>query len=286
MSLYSPILQIINEQNGLSNFKLLIDKWEKLSDNIKQKKNGIPIILPDIFLISKSGWGKTHCLKLLAEYLSQRPNLMDFYGDVKCFEFLLNYCQPDEYFSEIQRLMAEIDNAAGFRNTYRGIICIDIDEWRGHCEEKHFLNFMEYLADNSDDWLVVLSVSDENDEEIEQIETIISAFLRIEQIVIEAPQNDELMKYVRELLSAYGLSLSTDAEDALSESIETVRGGKYFDGYKTVKMICRDIAYLAYANGKTDAILDLSNIKAFAKDSEYIQRMIFKIEKVKKIGFC
>ena len=105
------------------------------------------------------GNGRTTMLQLLSEYLTEKNDLMDFYGDVKYLEFMLNYCPSGEHFSELQRLMNEIDNAAGFRYEYRGIVYIDIDEWIGHFEEKHFVSFMEYLSDNSDSWLVVLSVS-------------------------------------------------------------------------------------------------------------------------------
>jgi hypothetical protein len=85
----------------------------------------------------------------------EKPNLMSFYGDVAYFEFMLNYCGPRENFSELQRLMDGVDNAKGFRSEFRGILFIDIDDWRDHFEEKHFVDFMEYLSDNSDDWLIV-----------------------------------------------------------------------------------------------------------------------------------
>ncbi len=285
MNKNSNILETIRSQKGLSEFKALIERWETLSENIEKQAVRFPIILPDLFLTTKSGRGKTHCLKLLAEYLSERPNLMDFYGDVKYFEFLLNYCPPREPFSEIQRFMSEVSAAAGFRSLYRGIVCIDIDEWRNHCEEKYFLSFMEYLADNSDDWLVVFSLPDDHKEENDRMETIVSAFLRTERIRIEAPKNDELMQYLSDCLAEYELELSEDAMMLLSDSIRSISRSKYFDSYKTVRMICRDIAYTAYTNGNCNGALDAESLSSFSNDSEYIKKMIYKFEKVNKIGF-
>ena len=281
-----PVYQKIMKQNGLEQFKSLIRKWEALSENMAAKPSGLPIILPDLFLIAHSGTGRTHCVKLLADYLSENGTLMDFYGDVKYFEFMLNYCHPAEHFSELPRLMTEIDNAAGFRNEYRGIIFIDIDEWRGHTEEKHFVSFLEYLSDNSDGWLVVLSVSDRNTEQVEQMEAVLSAFLRIERVVIEKPLPQELTDYAAHMLLQYGISLKKDAEALLLQAIEVLCKNKYFDGYKTIRMLCQDIAYAAYIAGKQkERRLDAEDLSQFAAGSEYINRMIVKIEKTARIGF-
>ena len=233
----------IMAQNGLTEFKDLIRKWESLAKNIENRPCGVPIILPDLFLVSRSGTGRTFLLKLLSEYLTEKQTLMDFYGDVSYFEFMLNYCSPEEHFSEIQRLMTEVDNAAGFRSEYRGIIYIDIDEWRDHFEEKHFVSFMEYLSDNSDEWLVVLSVSDDEKEQTDALEAFVSSYIRIERIEIEQPTLWDLTAYAKKMLDAYGIRLKPEAEKVISEAIGVLRGNKYFDGYKTVKMLCEDIAY-------------------------------------------
>ena len=276
----------IQSQKGLSEFKELIKKWEALSEHISTRALGIPIILPNLFLVSCSGTGRTHLLKLLSGYLMEKPDLMDFYGDVKYFEFMLNYCDPNEHFSEIQRFMMEVDNAAGFRSEYRGIVYIDIDEWIGHFKEKHFLNFMEYLSDNSDEWLIVLSVSDGKREQVDQMEAFVSAFIRIERIAIEQPTLQELTQYAQKLLGEYGITLLAQTEQMISDSIEELRRSKYFDGYKTVKMLCEDIAYSLYTDGfKKDKALLPADLSKFSKDGEYIQRKIVKIEKFDRIGF-
>ena len=77
--------------NALSDYQLLIAKWEKLSANMAKKPLGVPIILPDIFLVSSAGSEKTHFLDQLTSYLTEKPSLMNFSGDVKNFSFLLNW---------------------------------------------------------------------------------------------------------------------------------------------------------------------------------------------------
>ena len=271
--------------NGLSDFKKLINQWSALSSNMKEKYSGAPIILPDIFLVSDSGAGRSHLLELLSDFLTERNNLINFYGDVKYFEFMLNYCPKEQPFTEIQRLMDEVDNAAGFRSEYRGIIYIDIDEWRGHSEERYFRDFLEYLSDNSDDWLVILSVSNRDEEQRNKMEAIISSFLRVEKIVMEKPTVDELVGFIGRLLSAYGLSLLDDAVSLVREDIEVLYRNKYFDGFKTAKMLAQDIAYQAYIDNGSKRELERSDLAVFAPDSDYISRMLAKIERTKYIGF-
>ena len=170
---------------------------------------------------------------------------------------------------------------------YRGIIFIDIDEWRDHFEEKYFEVFLEYLADNSDEWLVVLSLSPRSGYDMHNIEAFISSYLRIEKIVIEPPTSADLLEYANELLDRYGLRLTPRAKSIIADSIKVLSRSKYFDGYKTIKSLCRDIAYNVYVDGPPRAgFIPEDAVEKFAEDSEYIAGMLVKIEKVNKIGFC
>lgn len=69
----NQICNKILSQNGLAEFKFLIEKWETISENLSDKPSGVPIILPDLFLVSRSGTRRTHFLKLLSEYLEAKP---------------------------------------------------------------------------------------------------------------------------------------------------------------------------------------------------------------------
>ena len=280
-SAYSEVLK----QRSFKDVKALLKRWDVLSQNMNAVPAGAPIILPDIFLLSRSGAGRTYFLNLLAEFLTEKGNLIDFYGDVKYFEFMLNYCAPQEQFTEIVRLMQEVNNAGGFRSEYRGIIFIDIDEWRTHFEEKHFISFMEYLSDNSDDWLIVLSLSDKSDEETVRAESVITSFLRAERIRIEAPTASELLSYVENKLLTYGLTMKLEAKEIVFDSIKTLLKNKYFDGYKTAKMFARDIAYQTYSSADCSTELSAASVEVFKCDGEYIQKMMMKIANSQKIGF-
>lgn len=270
----------ISRYEGLSE---MLAKWTSLSENLKVIPTSAPIVLPDIFLASKSGTGRTEFLKHITQFLSENGNLMDFYGDVDWFEFKLGYCSPKEDFAEIKRFMLCVNTAAGFRNEFRGIIFIDVDEWKKHYEEDYFLDFLEYLSDNSDHWLVVISVTSGDTERIRQMGLVISCFLRLETITIQPPDTEELLEYARSILSLYGVQLSVDAQSVVSETIKALCSNKYFDWYKTVKMLCQNIAYTCYSEGKCiKEHLTAEDILMFADTSEYVNT---ENKKRAKIGF-
>ena len=266
-------------------FKRVIKRWNILSENMRTKPMNAPIILPDMLWVAQSGVGKTNLLKLMAEYLSSQNNLMEFYGDVKFFEFLLNYCHPNEYFSELQRLIDEIGNAAGFRNEFKGIVHIDINEWIDHFEEKHFVSLMEYLSSNSDKWLIVLSVYSDKKEKIHNLNAFLSMYLRIEKITLSFPKTDELFEFIEDMLNQYGLTLKEDAKKLLFDTIEKLRNNRYFDGFKTIIMLCQDIVYDVFSNENIEELsLGANMLSKFSADSDYIKNMVANIERVNRIG--
>ncbi len=276
---YEEILQL----NEAKDFARVLTKWNTLSSHLKV--SNLPMVLPDLFWVAKSGVGKTHLLKLLSEYLYESGNLMEFYGNVKYFEFMLDYCPPEKPFDEIHRMIAEVNNAAGFRNIYKGIISVDIEEWLGHCEEKHFITFMEYLSSNSDYWLIVFNVTGDKQEEIKKLESILSMYFRLEKSNLAYPDVEELLDFVLKRLAEYGIHLDDGAQDLLKKTIKKLRENKYFDGYKTLLRLSQDIAYEIFsADGEVDVNVCAEELSKFAPDSDYVARTTWNVENKVKIG--
>lgn len=265
----------------------VVKRWNNLSENIKVKPANKPVILPDMLWIAKSGVGRTSLLKLLSGYLYEKGNLMDFYGDVRYFEFMLGYCKRDEVFTELQRLTDEIRNAAGFRNEYRGIIHIDVNEWLRHLDDLYFASFMEFLSSNRDNWLVILSAYSDKEEEIKKLEAVVSMYLRIETVTIGLPKTESLVAFVEKELKDYGLNVDESAKKLLAETIDKLRGSKFFDGYKSLKMLCQDIVYTFFSECSLQCdTVTAAHLDRFSANSEYIEKMLYNIEKTRKIGFA
>lgn len=283
--LMNPYYEKIMALKEAEEFKKIVRRWQTLSENIEASPTDAPILLPDMLWVARSGVGKTNLLRLASEYLASLGNLMNFCGDTKYVEFLLSYCPPNAHFHDMERLLDAITVAAGFRSEFRGIVHVDINEWLDHFEERHFISFMELMAERSDKWLVVLSVYSDKKDKLHNLMAFLSMYLRIEQVQLSLPKTADLFEYIERNLGAYGLSLSRDARELLHASIEKIRRNKYFDGFKTIKILCQDIVYSVYSQRNLrDRCLTAEMLADFSADSEYVRRTVANIARVNEIG--
>ncbi len=272
---------------GADELKGLISRWNTLSENISKKAFDAPIVLPDLFVYTRPGYGNTRLLALLSEFLDSKQNLMSFYGDVKFFEFKLDYCTPDSNFTELYRLIESVQAAAGFRSEFRGIIRINVDEWVGHHKEKHFLDFLQFIQMNTSYWMIVMTISNHREtDETKDMERVVSMYLRIEKLTLHLPDNKELVRFAAEYLAKYGLELDEDAKQVLEASIAVLRKNEYFYGLHTVKDLCRDIVYTLFSESTAVGTVITGDMLAdFSSESDYINRTVQKIKKTATLGF-
>ena len=275
------------EINGADELKELVKRWEILSCNLSKRTFDVPVFLPDLFMYTRPGYGNTKLISLIAEYLDSKQNLMSFYGDVKFFEFKLEYCSPGSNFSELYRLMESIQTAAGFRNEYKGVIRINVDDWVGHHKEKHFLDFLQFLQINTSHWFVILTISNKSEnDDTRDMEAVVSMYLRITTITLHMPSDSELVDYAAKHLIKYGLELDEGAKKVLLESIAVLRNNKYFYGLHTITDLCNDIVCSLFSKSTdVEPVIKAEMLNDFSADSEYIKRTVLKIKKTVTLGF-
>lgn len=275
------------ELKGAEELQAIINKWEILSKNIEKEQFPLPIILPHLFIYTQPGYGNTKLLALLSNYLESKKNLMKFYGDTKFFEFKLEYCAPEQNFVEMYRFIESLRGAAGFRNEFKGIIRINIDEWIGHQNEKHFLDFLHYLQKNSSSWLIALTISNhEENFETMEMEGLVGMYLRFEKITLHMPSDEDLAGYAAQLLGRYGLILTADARKILTDSINVLMDNEFFYGRHTVFDLCNHIIYTLYCEPKTvQTVITAEMLKDFTADSYYIKRTSINSARNSTLGF-
>ena len=283
----NPHYDAILQMQGIDQLQSLVTKWNTLSENLQSRAFDAPILLPDIFLYTYPGAGNTRILEAVANFLDSCKNLMSFYGDVKFFEFKLGYNKPGERFSELYRFADTVSAAAGFRNEYRGIIRINVDEWVEHSNEKHFLEFLSYLQESTDRWLIFLTLSSyQPGEKTAEIEAIASMYLRLETVVLSCPATADLVEYAKQCVGKYGLEIDASGAEVLSGAIDVLRKNKHFYGYHTVSALCSDIVYSLYSGGTVATrVLTGELLRDFSADSSYIKRSVIRKKHAATIGF-
>ena len=281
----NPYYEKLIHFDGAHGLDRLVRKWAILSSKLKTLPVNEPVLLPDLFVVSHSDTMFSRMIDTLSSYLITQKNLMDFNGDVPYFEFMMNYCAPGAGFGELQRLIDGISDCAGYRNEFRGIVHIKLDYWLGHQEEHHFIDLMDYLSENTHKWLIILSVSTKNEGKADAMESILSMFLRIERITLHRASTSTYVSEIEDLLGDYGFALDDSARALLSESIDMLRGNRYFDSAGAVDLFGSDIIYELYARENMSGMtLSAADLQTFSKDSPYIQRTLQKVKK--RIGFA
>lgn len=271
---------------GADGLKSIVRKWENLSNNIKHSSAGNLNILPDMLWFSNRGINKTEILRLLSEYLSDEGNIMTLSGDVKFIEFYLgcNKAENNE-FSELKRFIQTLKTAAGFRDSFKGIVYIDITEWVNDFDNKRFTAFLEYLATNTNDWLLILNI-DADIKDTNDIEALLSSYLRIEKITLKIPETRHLVEDACEIIESFNFSVDDSGKSVLEKSINKLRKHQNFDGFKTVENICKDIIYNTLSKKSIRSYtLSEADLSDFGPESNYIKRMTSNEKKSNNIGF-
>lgn len=271
--------------DGADDLKLIIKKWDQLSHNMPASFSDSTVLLPDLLWFGHHGQNMTRIVRMTSEYLFSTKKLMEFYGDVKYFQFRLEYCAPHKPFSEIQYFVDAMDNAAGFRSLYKGVVFIDVEPWRKHFKERYFIDFLRYLSDNSDPWLIIISINDLDDYEKQELQSMTSLFLRVETVQFTAPSIERLSEYASSYLNDNGVLLTNAAKQLISKSISLLSETQYFEGYGSVKRFCNDILYsLLIKNADLSEKIGKKYLEEFDENSDYIRVRTINKKQSRKIG--
>lgn len=274
----------IMESPGLDEIKDVIRKWDRVAQNLLQHEGAEPLVLPDMLWITYPGAGKTTLLRMISDYLDA-ASLMDFYGDVRFFEFRLEYCLPTQPLGELARLMSDIDQAAGFRNQYRGLLAMDISAWREHFTEPYFLRIMEFVSSLDDHICFIYVLEDADAIEAKQAERILRAYRRVRRVAIPYPTLETFCAFGKRRLAAYGIEIDETAERLLCDSVTELLGSSHFDGYKTINRLCQDIAFEINATERpAGGVVNAGDLKAYHRGGAYI-RELCEVTRLRQIGF-
>jgi uncharacterized protein YbaA (DUF1428 family) len=273
------------DKKGIDEFKDMVKRQHVFLKN-REMHSLSDVPLPNQLWAIKRGGGVTTLVKDYAEYL-YASRAIDFYGTVKSFEFKLDYIDPDTFFSELTRLDNTLSVLAGHHRQYKGIVCINIDDWAENAADTHFTKFLDYIASNSDRLLVIFYIHTENKGVMDAVEAALSSAVRVETLTLRFPDSVELVEYVEsKFMQEKGFKFTQDAKTVLCEAIEEIATGKHFKGFKTIEQLATDILYGILA---TDYVgckkITEGMIAGYAKDSSYVKRTKAQTVVKKRIGF-
>ncbi len=260
---------------GLDEFKEVIEAWQRLSENVEKFHAKSKLILPNLLWASDNGLDRENLLSLLTNFMYSSGNLLEFYGNVRCLEYFMDYVPADKECHEIEKIGEKIRDAAGFRSEYRGLLSVDVSEWTGHFEDAHFIDIMKYLATMDDDITYIFQIPNYNTQAVEQLTQLLVLFFRIQPISMKLPDSADLCNYICQEIAAFGLNLDPEAEEMIIASVNRLREDQYFAGYDMLDRLAADIVYSVYTSTPPyDGIVTKGMISAFAPDAIYVTELI------------
>jgi hypothetical protein len=276
--------QAIMELDGEDDLKTLAKRLRTFQQNC-EKYSISGIALPNYLWVAKRGVGVTTRLSALSDYLYE-AKLFEFTGNIKFFEFLLSYVNPDSDFTELTRLNNVITEIAGHHRYFRGVACIDIGEWMPHTGESHFHTLLDYLRMKNDKLLTVFCVYSSDRRGIGTLEAALSSYMRIETVTLKFPEPGKLAGMIEEkYIAQHGFSLSAGARKLLADSLEEITAGRNFNGYITIRKMANDILYSVLTANISKNVITAGMLSGFARDSDYVGRLKESPVAAKVIGF-
>lgn len=116
-----------------------------------------------------------------------------FSGDIPAVFYKLRYTPPYGEFRDIRKLILQIRKATGIRSDFKGLIALDVSEYRGHEDEEYFTIFLKYLYDNSIDRRILFVCSQYTEPEVTRLYNACVRYFPI--------QKEKLMVYSGKMLS-------------------------------------------------------------------------------------
>jgi hypothetical protein len=257
---------------GVEELKATVQRLQKFHKN-KEKYSITDVALPNYLWIANRGGGISTCVNAFSEYLDA-AKLFPFTGNVKYFEFIPAYIEPNAYFSELTRFNNTISDIAGHHSHFRGVACIIIDEWIEHVNEKNFYKLLDYLENKTDKILSIFCVHTNNKRIIGEIEASLSSYLRFETINLRFLSPDELISFIdNKYLYSYNFRFTKEAKALLLESINEIVSGKNFNGFVTIKQLANDIMYNLLTSNINNNEITVDLLSNFDKKSSYVKRL-------------
>jgi len=255
---------------------------------LNRKKNNptLNVTLPNYLWVSRQGGGISTYVNLLTDHLYETKGI-EFCGRVKYIEFTLEYQTGKVPFSIlINKFDSTITGSAGYNRYFKGVVCIDINEWVDDLEEDHFLRFVNYVSGNKR-ILVIFCIHTDERNVIEAVESVLSAQMRIETIILEFPDSKELVDLIESrYLQAKGFSATEGAKILLQKSIDELRKARNFNGFKSISQLGDDILYSIVSDNSSDnKLITADMLSGFSTDSFYVKRARAQIGARKPIGF-
>lgn len=145
-----------------------------------------------------------------------------FQGEASLVFFRLRYTPPYEHFTELRRLILEIRQATGIRSRFRGMLCIDASEYKGHEDEEYFTILLKYLYDNAQDDAIVFVCSQYSEQEMEKLANHCMKYHPLHKEKLMLFEKERLSQLIESVAMRENVSFDAEALELLTTTLSAV----------------------------------------------------------------
>jgi hypothetical protein len=267
----------LNQLCGAENFKASLATAENSESGLT---------LHFLWLVRRGG-GVTTMLDILARTLEESRRL-EFCGDVRFIEFSAEYISPENFFSELKRLNDALLRGVGRRHEFKGILCVNLDNWGGHESEAHFETLLEFLAYKQDKLMLVFTLHSTDKITAKKLEAAVGMKMCLEVVEIDFPKPEKLAAHIEEhYIKSQGLALSDGARELMTKYISRISTSERFAGFKTTERLAENILRSFRKSDVFSEIITEEVVERCCKD--YMERLSFLESPLpikRRIGFA
>lgn len=222
----------------------LMKEWKALGRSLRERNlRGRPI-LPVYWWQAHPGFDLDNALALSSRLLAEQ-GLWDFQGTQPYIPVKLYYSETARHeFPALARLRHTLQAAAGYRPCFRGLLCVDISDWIGRYAELRFEHFLEFIADQRQNLVVVLLIVPAPGEILDDFTAFVRSRLRIRPLVVNSLAPDDKAIVVQELLRAQGFHLDKGAWRQLKQELNEAA---FWDSAQALSRLAEELIYSRFS---------------------------------------
>ena len=232
----------IMDLRGFEEFKDLAKRLCQLSES-RRTLQGTHVRVPNFLFAEAPGAGVTTQIRLLTRLLMEQ-RLIRFMGEKRCFEWVLDE-HAFEQGGSFDRLLMEVNAAAGFYSQFRGVIGIELDRWVKRADDPKLTRLTDFVSDMFGQIVFVFVVEKQADDKLAALHRVLSAATPVMLVHCPLPGAREMAAYLTDFLSQRGFGATQEAVAAMEGFMPELMRTRGFDGLQTVSNLADEIVFRA-----------------------------------------
>lgn len=198
-------------------YQRLVKKWAIMGSNIDQFPDGCNWV-GNYLLSAHSGVDTEGIVARMVEKLeeyrlfsfSEKPGYI-------VHSYLRHHDDVVAAQLELVHLWDSIQDAARFKETFRGLLLLDVTSWLKNADDLAFRQMIELISSKSADLITVFSVFDASHWELEELYRNIAVKISLEPLYLAADDVQTMSTHLKEQFKQYGVDVYPGALQLLGE---------------------------------------------------------------------